>query len=382
MKSSVLMFCPQFRPLVGGSERQAEKLAVALSESGCRVRILTPRIDHDSPDMEEANGVTIERFPLTDLSRRYPFNGVALLNIPYICWQIVRVVRPRLKGVDILHCHIGSLQTGAAALAGHLSGVPVLCKAANSGEQSDLLKVERSGATGHLVAWLIKSFVGTWVATTIAVADSLIKAGVRRERVVHIPNGVNFTAEPSVFQMTGKVRRFLYMGRLSSGINRDVGTLIEAFDCLATQHEDIELAIVGGGDLLEKTRRLTQTCTSQDRIHLPGFDRPEKWLVWADCFVLPSRWEGLSNALLEAMAAGLPCIANDIPPNREVLDNGTCGILVTLGNTPALIEALQRFILFPKEAQSFGSLAFERARKYYAIENIAGRYLELYDSLL
>ena len=58
------MFCPQFRPIVGGSERQAEKLAAALVETGCRVTILTPRIDPDSPDMEEANGVIIERFRL------------------------------------------------------------------------------------------------------------------------------------------------------------------------------------------------------------------------------------------------------------------------------------------------------------------------------
>ena len=56
------MFCPQFRPVVGGAERQAEKLAAALAEAGCRVTILTPRLDPDSPDMEEANGVTSSGF--------------------------------------------------------------------------------------------------------------------------------------------------------------------------------------------------------------------------------------------------------------------------------------------------------------------------------
>src|SRR5262245_33133524 len=144
MKPSVLMFCPQFRPVVGGAERQAEKLAIALAEAGCQVTILTPRFDPDSPDTEEANGVTIERFPLTDLSRRYPVPGVAVLNIPYIVWQVVRAVRPRLKGADVLHCHIASLQTAGAALAGRMAGVPVFCKAATGDERSDLGKIENT----------------------------------------------------------------------------------------------------------------------------------------------------------------------------------------------------------------------------------------------
>ena len=138
MKPSVLMFCPQFRPLVGGSERQAEKLAAALVEAGCRVTILTPRIDPDSPDCEEANGVTIERFPFTDLARRYPVPGVAVLNIPYILWQVARAVWPRLKGADVLHCHLASLQTAGAALAGRIAHVPLLCKAATADHRSDL----------------------------------------------------------------------------------------------------------------------------------------------------------------------------------------------------------------------------------------------------
>src|SRR5262245_50273956 len=110
MKPSVLMFCPQFRPLVGGAERQAEKLAVVLVAAGWRVEMITTCVAPDSPDREETNGVTIERFPLTDLSRWYPVPGVAVLNIPYILWQVARAVWPRLKDMDVLHCHLASLQ--------------------------------------------------------------------------------------------------------------------------------------------------------------------------------------------------------------------------------------------------------------------------------
>jgi glycosyltransferase involved in cell wall biosynthesis len=368
--------------MVGGAERQAEKLAVALAEAGCRVTILTSRVDPDSPDKEEANGVTIERFQLIDLSRHYPVPGVAVFNIPYILWQVARAVRPRLKGADVLHCHVASLQNAGAALAGHMAHVPVLCKAAMADDHSDLGEIEKTGASGRLVAWLVRALIQTWVATTAAVEEALVRAGVEPRNIVRIPNGVGLPDEQNAGGRAGKVRRFLYLGRLSTNIQRDVPTLVRAFDRLATKHPNVELAIVGGGDLFEETRQLAQACAARERIQLPGFDRPEKWLAWADCFVLPSRREGLSNALLEAMAVGLPCIANDIPPNREVLDDGQAGVLVPVGDCDALEGAMSDMVEDGGMARRFALNARERAEQCYSIKSVAARYVNLYESLL
>lgn len=376
------MFSPQFRPVVGGAERQAEKLAVALAAIGCSVTILTPRLDPDSPESERINEVTIERFPLTDLSRRFPVPGVAIVNIPYIVWQIVRAVGPRLKRADVLHCHLASLQTAAAALAGRMARVPVLCKAATASHQSDLGEIRKTGATGGLVAWFVRTFVETWVATTAAVEAALIRAGVEPGNIVRIPNGVDLPNEPQTTRGADRVASFLYMGRLSANTGRDVPTLVKAFDRVATIHPGIELAIVGGGELLEETRQLAESCAARDRIHLPGFDQPEKWLAWADCFVLPSRREGLSNALLEAMAAGLSCIANDIPPNREVLDEGRAGVLVPVEDCDALEAAMRDMIEDVGKARRFAQIAKERAARCYSIKAVADRYVQLYQSLL
>jgi L-malate glycosyltransferase len=381
MKPSVLMFCPQFRPVVGGAQRQADKLAAALVKAGCRVTILTPRLDPDSPDREDVNGVRIERFPLTDLARRYPVLGVAVLNIPYILWQVARAVAPNLKGVHVLHCHIASLETAGAALAGWRAGVPVLCKVATGGERSDLGKIENTGVSGWLVAWLVRSLIATWVATTADVKEALIRAGVASRMIIRIPNGVDLPADPDAGKRADRVRRFLYLGRVSRNAQRDVPTLISAFARLAATCPDVELAIVGGGDLLEETRRQAQSCAARDRIQLPGFDRPEKWLTWADCFVLPSRREGLSNALLEAMAAGLPCIANDIPPNREVLDDGKAGVLVPVENCGALERAMREMIEEYGMARRFALKANERVARCYSIKTVADEYVKLYELL-
>ncbi|MEN8130289.1 MAG: glycosyltransferase family 4 protein [Pseudomonadota bacterium] len=382
MTRSVLMFCPQFRPLIGGAERQAEKLANTLVAAGCRVTLVTPRIDPNSPAIEESNGVRIERFPCTDLSRRFTIPGIALINIPVILWQFARAVRARLKGVDVIHCHIASLQTAGAALAGRLYAVPVLCKAAMADYKSDLGEIEKAGPSGRFVTWLIRALIPNWVATTEAVEQALVRAGVNSNYIVRIPNGVDLPEFSSQQARRDSLHRFLYLGRLSTNTQRDVPTLICAFNRLAARHPDIELAVVGGGDLLEETRALADTCEAGDRIQIPGFDHSDKWLAWADCFILPSRREGLSNALLEAMAAGLPCIANDIPPNREVLANGAAGVLVPVGDEERLFEAMQRMINDTDHAKAMRAAALSRVQSCYGIEAVAARYIVLYEDLI
>lgn len=381
MKITILMFCPQFRPLIGGAERQAEKLSIALTVAGCRVKILTPRIDPDSPNTEEVNGVIIERFPLADLSQYYPIHGIAILNIPYILWQIIRAVKLQLKGADVLHCHIASLQTVAAALAGRIAGIPTICKAAMADHRSDLGKIEKTGLTGCLVAWLTRKVIPTWVATTTAVADALIRAGVAPGRIVNIPNGVELSVKSDRLFTSG-TRRFLYLGRLSVNIQRDVPTMIRAFGRLALKHSDLELAVVGSGDLFDETKQQVDNCQARSRIYMPGFDLPEKWLEWADCFVLPSRREGLSNALLEAMASGLPCIANDIPPNREVLDGGNAGILVPVEDCNALEAAMRNMVEGEGVAEHYARKARERVELCYSIGAVANQYINIYETLL
>jgi glycosyltransferase involved in cell wall biosynthesis len=186
------------------------------------------------------------------------------------------------------------------------------------------------------------------------------------------------TKPPSPRRLEKGARRFLYLGRLSDNARRDVPTLISAFEKIAAVHGDVELALVGGGDRLDETRELARRSAARDRISLPGFDDPEKWFAWADCFVLPSTREGLSNALLEAMAEGLPCIANDIPPNREVLRDGEAGVLVPVGDPVALEAAMDRMIRDGDFAARFAEKAIRRAEETYSIRAVADRYALLY----
>lgn len=382
---SVLMFISQFRPIIGGAERQAEKLARALVRRGVGVEILTPRLDPSSPELEIDEGVTIRRFDLFDLYRSWPRlpGGLGPLNLAALRFQVQKAIGSRISDHDLLHTHIACPATCFAMERAHRTGRAAICTCASSGDMNDVLETSRQGIFGPAIARHLVRRMDCWLAISEAVRTSLLSLGVSEQRIERIPNGVDIPPAAERRNACGAVRRFLYLGRLSSTANRDVPSLIRAFDrvCAATA-EPLELAIVGGGDLIEATRALAQEAEHADRILLPGFQDAPHWLEWADCFVLPSRFEGLSNALLEAMSHGLPCIANDIPPNREALDNGLVGVLVPVGDVEALSQAMATMVTTPDETARLGALARERVERTFTIDAVAAQHEEVYYKLL
>lgn len=380
---AILMFCPQFRPLIGGAERQAEILAQALAGRGHRVEILTPQHHPDHPLTEEYAGVVVRRFPLFDLHRQFPrLRGLGPLNLLSLRHQVRRQVRARIDAFDVLHAHIASPLTAFAVAEARRAGRPTLCKIALVGARNDLTETLAIGLGGRAVVRSLRENLDRWVLTTRYGRDSFLNGEIPSERIEWIPNGVELPRETPA---SGKPRtRFLYVGRVSSNIDRDLPSLVKAFDALCARDpaRNLELTIVGGGDQLADLKRLVTGCRHADRIALPGEQPAADWLRWADAFILPSRREGLSNALLEAMAHSLPCIANDIPPNREVLADGRAGRLVPVGDVPALTNALARIAGDPAFANEMARAARTHVENVYSIERVAQMYETLYGELV
>jgi glycosyltransferase involved in cell wall biosynthesis len=132
------------------------------------------------------------------------------------------------------------------------------------------------------------------------------------------------------------------MGRLS--VEKGFDLLLEAFASAAAPRPDWSLAVVGEGperpNLEEQVKRLGLS----RQVHLLGLMRnPHALLRRAALFVLPSRYEGMPTALLEAMACGLPCVSFDCPSGpRELIKNGVNGLLVPPEDVPGLAQALGR----------------------------------------
>ena len=123
--------------------------------------------------------------------------------------------------------------------------------------------------------------------------------------------------------------------------------LIEALPILKNDFPDIRLIIAGDGPLLHELESLASRLGVKDNIIFAGTRRDVPEIIsLLDVFVFPSVWEGFGNALIEAMSAGKPVIASDIPPVKEITDSGACAIFVPPKDPPAIAEAVKK--LFPK----------------------------------
>jgi L-malate glycosyltransferase len=378
----VLMLCPNFgpeRPLVGGAERQAEKLALALVARGCRVEVVTARDDPAWPAREVVNGLTIHRFAITDLSRVIP-RGAGVPNLLLRQAQTRRAVRRLLRGFDLLHCHMASPFTSFACDAAASTGTPVLCKVACGGRLFDLLTTSEVTAGARRLSRNMVRRVDRWAAISDEIRRELVEWGVEESRITRIPNGVEPVDAPPL-ESGGVARRFLYLGRIAP--NRDQPLLVRAFERLLERVPDAELAVVGSGELEGDLRRLVaEMPLGRARIRMEGYGDPVRWLRWAHAVVQPSRWEGMSNTLLEAMSAGRACAATDIPPNREVLGGGRLGLLSAPGDVEGMAASLLRLALEPGEAARLGALGRAEVERVYGIGGVADRYLELYRGML
>lgn len=166
-------------------------------------------------------------------------------------------------------------------------------------------------------------------------------------------------------------RFIVAIGRLSHQKGFDV--LIRAFANLADR--ELRLAILGEGPLKKTLKDSALECHVAERVLFPGFvPNTADYLRAASLFVLPSRWEGFSNVLVEALAVGTPIVASDCPGSpREVLDGGRLGRLVPVGDPWALSEAITRELDRPSATPD----ARRQSALQYNPEKIAAQYLRI-----
>ncbi|MFO7840276.1 MAG: glycosyltransferase family 4 protein [Desulfosalsimonadaceae bacterium] len=235
-------------------------------------------------------------------------------------------------------------------------------------------------------------FADIHVAQTRGIAEWL-KKKTRAKRIAVIPNSVRWplpsgipAVDPGDF-LAQDQKLVLAVGSLSRQKGFDL--LIRAFSEISPEHPDWKLIILGGqsgkdreNDECEKLQHLIETLGLKDRVKMPGqTGNVGDWYERADLFVLSSRYEGFPNVVLEAMAAGCACVAFDCDTGpRDIIQDGTNGILVPPQDTRELAKAMKRLMEDETLRKTLSSEAVA-VRERFSEGKILGRWKQILDGL-
>jgi glycosyltransferase involved in cell wall biosynthesis len=221
------------------------------------------------------------------------------------------------------------------------------------------------------------------VAISERIAALLIEGGVKRERIRVIHSGVDL--EPfKIIPLARGDNSVMVIGATAVLEERKgLSFLLEAAAELKRQGRRLKYLIAGDGSQREKLRRLAEALGLKEEVVFLGFvfDVPA-FLSSVDIFVMPSLFEGLGVAALEAMAAARPVIASDTGGLSELVADGETGLLAPPGDSPALARAIGRLVSEPERVRVMGKNSRARVEKYFTMEQMAKKNESYYYDLL
>ena len=327
----------------GGAERVITQLANRFSEASYDVALVTSF----PTDGEYIVGDNVLRISLEEkevIQSRLMRNATRILKLRQVCksWK---------PNVVVSFMQEPNFRTILATL-----GLPIktIVSVRNDPER------EYAGKIGRIVAKCILPMADGCVFQTEE-AKKWFSKKLQSKSVV-IMNEVSNTFFEAERCFTHNI---VTVGRLAKQKNQRM--LIRAFSKVATKYPERNLLIYGSGDYEEFLRQEISTLCMDKRIFLMGAtsDVPEA-LSHSVIFVLCSDYEGMPNALMEAMAVGVPSISTDCPCGgpRTLIRHGENGLLIPVGGEDALAEALDRFLSDPEFAEKLGKQAKIDAKRY------------------
>ena len=251
-----------------------------------------------------------------------------------------------------------------------------------------LLKPKRF--SHHLLYWLGSKRVDGIVAVSKDVKSSILDTmfGISSDKITIIRNCVDVKRYHQGFDR-GKTRAQFglsdkdLIGIAVATFKRQKGHvyLIEAASELVKQFPDFHLLFVGDGELKTEMESLVKQLNLDGRIHFLGTRSDVPALLAAsDLFILPSLWEGLPMALIEAMASGLPVVATRVSGTNEVMADEKTGFLVEPGNSRGLVDAIQKVLDDPGGAKVMGLASRSRVEELFSARTQAAEYIDLFTS--
>ena len=364
----------------------------ALGRGGAERRLV---LDVSHLNREPFQHVVCHLYPQGDLKEELASFGIPtfwlgmrrLSEWPRGALRLIQMIKK--SRVDLIHTQLFGADV-IGRIVGRLFNIPVVSTIQSSVYEPGI-PYFRSPARRWVDGWTGKLCNSKFIAVSCFVKQSIQRRlKYRDEDIVVIYNGL----DPAKFSPDGdriRLRRsfgwngedtlLICVGKLNPPKGQH--WLIQALQDVVRRYPRVKLLVVGSGPSQEEWVALSCRLGLKDKVFFMGERRDVRDLLdMSDIFVFPSISEGMPLALLEAMAMKKPCIASDIPPIREVIEDRKTGLLVTPRSTEAIVVAIGQILSHPERAKALASRGRDVVIEKFNAQKNAHLLEELYRELL
>ncbi len=303
-------------------------------------------------------------------------------------WKLLRKLKPAITHTR----NLAALEMVAISL---LAGVKHRVHSEHGWGMSDLNGTNRKY---RMLRRCMSLLVHRYIGLSKHIVNYLhIDAGIPLDKLTQIYNGVDADrfsldheqkTETSSFPANFITHDTILIGTVGRMEPvKDQLTLVDAFICLVKQskqdQKNLRLAIIGDGELRSQAQAKLDAAGLSSQAWLPGSrDDVNTLMQCMDIFVLPSRNEGISNTILEAMASGLPVVATRVGGNPELIIENTTGMLVPAENPVEMTNALQIYVESKQKRQADGQAARQLIAERFRLEHMVDNYMSVYNEIM
>jgi glycosyltransferase involved in cell wall biosynthesis len=376
-----------FHPSYSGSAVQAKNLSQRLRERGVEPMLVSANLTA-SASREYVDGLELNRLRVAKAKD---------LQIPSFWLALAWFLWQNRNRIDLIHAH-GTFQHVAASLIGQLLRKPTILKIAMG--HSDIAFHAQGRVWGRINRFFVRRF-DCYIATSEDIRRECLARGLDSDRIRLIPNGVDTDRfhPPIDSRDRHLLRRELgladvptvsYVGVVDARKNLD--GILRIWKSVRERTDAGQLVIVGprprgngqAPDAFhEELMRYIAKHALGDSVIFAGEQKDVAvWLRASDVFLFPSKREGMPNALLEAIASGLACVASKIGGSVDIIRHGEDGFLFNVEDESQMAASVAKLLDDAALRATIGSAARNRALTDFSLHVVAARYVELYAQLL
>lgn len=350
----------------GGAEKQLCLLATGLKQHGIDPVVIVLTRDGPMRSILDDAGVSVRV-----IGKRFRADPTAYYRLR----RMIRQTAP-----DVVHTWLFAANA-YGRWAARAVKVPVVLA---SERCVDLWKTPAQFAIDRYLATRTSAIT----TNSLGVRDFYVSHGIEAERFEIIPNGIPIRQTQAIsreeackrLQVDPARRLIVSVGRLWP--QKRYRDLIWSAELLASLRQDITLVIIGDGPQSGELLRHRDNVSHPDHVRFAGQrDDVLSLLPHADAYWIGSEYEGQSNSLIEAMQAGVAVVASDIPGNRDIVENGRSGLLVTVGDRADFARKTQTLLENRDLAHRLGEAAKQKIQDDFSVDAMVASHASLYRRL-